>query len=241
MTIEIKSRDQHYEDADTTQQTWEEGGGDEAYAPYRSVSKAAVMSVLAVVFSLLGLLFPVLLAGTLVAIFAGVVAMRNLRRYPNELTGRKAALAGIVGGGLLLIGGIATHAYIYVTEVPEGYERITFEDLQFPEDAVASSLPPLPKQLDGKRVFVKGYIHPGVADMGEIRKFILVPDMGTCCFGGQPALTDMVEVTITGPNGLRYAQIKRKLAGTFHVSYRLKKVAGGLNGGYYALDADYAR
>jgi hypothetical protein len=99
----------------------------------------------------------------------------------------------------------------------------------------------LPLDLDGKRVFIKGYVHPGVSDLGEIRRFILVPDMGTCCFGGQPALTDMVEVRITGERGVRYSQRKRKFAGTFRVAARLKQVAGGLTGGYYELDADYVK
>ncbi len=124
---------------------------------------------------------------------------------------------------------------------PAGYERITFQQLQPESDAEHPSTESLPHELDGKRVFVKGYVHPGVSDMGEIKKFILVPDMGTCCFGGQPKLTDMIEVTITGPRGLRYAQIKRKLGGVFHVHSRIKQVAGGLQGGFYELEADYVR
>jgi hypothetical protein len=46
---------------------------------------------------------------------------------------------------------------------------------------------------------------------------------------------------VVGKHGLRYSQLKRKLAGTFHVSYRVKQVAGGLTGGYYELDADYVK
>ena len=233
MTTELQLQNEEYEDLDTSYQS-----DDELYQPYRSVSKMAVISLLLTVFALTGLLFPALLSAAFVAVLLGFLGLRNLRRYPDELTGKTAATLGIVGGALLLIGGSAMHTYIYMTEVPEGYQRISFGDLQ-PRDE--GSMPTLPFELDGKRVFVKGYVHPGVSDMGEIRNFILVPDMGTCCFGGQPKLSDMIEVTIVGEHGLRYAQRKRKLAGTFHVTNRLKKVVGGLDGGFYELEADYAR
>jgi hypothetical protein len=215
---------------------------DQLDAVYRSMSKAAVGSLVLAATSLLGLLFPLLLVTGLFAVLIGLVGLKNIRRYPEELTGRRMAWTGIAGGLLLFVGGVGMHTYIYLTEVPPGYERITFSDLEVEEDAGRGrSGPALPEQLDGKDIFVKGYMHPGVADLGEIRQFILVPDMGTCCFGGQPALTDMIEVTIQGKRGLKYSRRKRKLAGKFHVSYQLKQVAGGLRGGYYELEADYAK
>ena len=217
-------------------------GDEELYEPYKSVSKMAMASLLLALFALIGLVFPALLLAALLAVLFGVLGQRNLRRYPDELTGKPAAFIGLVGGVLLLVGGTAMHTYIYMTEVPEGYERMSFNQLQMDKNAVTPlGLPDLPVELDGKRVFVKGYVHPGVADVGEIRNFVLVPDMGTCCFGGQPDLSDMIEVNVKGERGLRYSQRKRKLAGTFHISFRSKKVAGDLNGGYFALDADYVR
>ena len=215
---------------------------DELYQPYRSLSKTALFSLLLAIFSLLGLLFPVFLVAAFLAFFLGLAALRHLRRYPDELTGRTAAILGTLGGVLLILAGSTLHTYIYLTEVPEGYQRISFADLQPPRTSKPPmGIPQLPVELNGERVFVKGYVHPGVSNLGEIKTFILVPDMGTCCFGGQPKLTDMIEVTITGKRGVRYARRKRKLAGTFHVSYRLRKVAGGLQGGYFALEADYVK
>ena len=41
--------------------------------------------------------------------------------------------------------------------------------------------------------------------------------MGTCCFGGEPKLTDMIEVKLEGSLAIEYARRKRKLAGTFKV------------------------
>ena len=188
---------------------------DDAYEAYRSLSKAAVGSLLSMLVGLAGLMFPALLGLAALGIVLGIVAWRNLRRYPDELTGRTAATLGLVGSILLLVGGASMHSYVYMTEVPEGYQRITFADLQPKTEHTASGQPEMPVELDGKRIFVKGYVHPGVASTGEIKKFILVPDMGTCCFGGQPKLTDMIEVTIRSGSGVRYSQFKRRLGGVF--------------------------
>ncbi len=215
---------------------------DDEFVPYRAISKAAVLSLVFAVLSLLALLFPTLLVLPAIGLIFGFVAHRNLKKYPEELTGRVTALLGTAGCFLLLVGGSAMHTYIYFTEVPEGYTRITYADLQPTETLPGTNIPKLPEQLDGKRIFIKGYVHPGVASMGRIRKFILVPDMGTCCFGGQPKrLTDMIEVTLVNSKGIRYSTRKRKLGGIFHVHYSLHEVAGGLKGGFYELTADYVK
>ncbi len=190
---------------------------DDEYQPYQAVSKAAVVSLGLVFFSLLALVFPALLVLPAVGLVLGLLARRSLRRYPRELTGRGIAWVGTVGCGLLLVGGSIFHLAVYLTEVPEGYERITFESLQVSDQDLAMGAN-MPTELNGKRVFVKGYVHPGVSSMGSIRRFVLVPDMGTCCFGGQPAMTDMIEVRIVGDaEGVRYSTRKRRLAGTFRV------------------------
>ena len=64
--------------------------------------------------------------------------------------------------------------------------------------------------------------------------------MKTCCFGGQPALTDMIEVTLQDPLRVDFSYGRRKLGGILKVSPNKKGVAG-LDGVYYQLDADYVR
>lgn len=213
----------------------------DSYQPYRALSKAAVFSFFLCLLSLAAFVFPALLVLAFIGLILGLLARRNLRRYPEELTGRIPAFVGTFGCGLVLVCGSAMHTYIYATEVPEGFQRITFDDLQFSVARAQGKQPTLPVQLDGKRVFVKGYVHPSVSGMAHIKKFVLVPDMKTCCFGGQPKLTDMIEVTLVKSKGIRYTQRKRKLAGVFHVHNRIKKVAGNLDGGYYELRAEYVK
>jgi len=213
---------------------------DSAYDVYKSMSKLAIGSLVMAVLALTGLVFPVLLGFAAIGTLLGIFAWRNLRRYPDELTGRASATIGLVGSLLILVGGSIMHSYIYATEVPDGYLRISFAELQ-PKQTV-NGVPEISTELDGQRVFVKGYVHPGVSNTGRIKKFVLVPDMGTCCFGGQPKMTDMIEVTIRNAPGVQYSQRKRKLGGVLHVSIdHVKPVAGGITGGLYELDADYVK
>ncbi|MHB8974499.1 MAG: hypothetical protein ACYC3X_00360 [Pirellulaceae bacterium] len=213
---------------------------DDTYGLYRSVSKAAVGSLVLLFVGLTGLMFPALLSLPAIGFLVGILGWRNLRRFPDELTGWIPATLGLVGCFVLLVGGSAWHTYNYLTEVPAGYDRISFADLQLRENS-KTGVAELPLDLDGKRIFVKGYVHPGVSSAGPIKKFVLVPDMGTCCFGGQPKMTDMIEVTIVDAPALRYTQLRRKLGGILHVANRVRPVAGGLEGGLYELEADYVK
>jgi hypothetical protein len=74
----------------------------------------------------------------------------------------------------------------------------------------------------------------------DLRQFILVPDKGTCCFGGNPKLTDMIEVTLQDSLRVNYSFRKRGLAGTLRVDTTTKPV-NGLGGVYYQLEADYVQ
>lgn len=204
---------------------------------YQSVSRGAVASTVLAVIGLLSFLFIGLLLLVVAALLLGVSSLLAIRKYPNELLGKPLAWAGTALAGLTLIAAPAYHAYIYATEVPPGYERISFSTLISPTGA--PDLPPSRAlELDGQQVFVKGYIHPTSMDSPRAKKFVLVPDLGTCCFGGQPPLTHMIEVTLSGDNYATKSLRKQKLAGTLHVNRALKPI-DGLEGVYYTLKADY--
>jgi hypothetical protein len=74
----------------------------------------------------------------------------------------------------------------------------------------------------------------------KAKKFILIPDLGTCCFGGQPRLTDMIEVTLTGNQTVKPSLRQIKLAGVLKVDTSLKPVKE-LQGVFYQLKADYLK
>ena len=80
--------------------------------------------------------------------------------------------------------------------------------------------------------------------MSGIRKFLLVRDSGTCCFGGDPAITDRIQVTLSDPEGMRYKTGVCKVAGVFRLKPK-PKVEGtqkGIPRGlYYHLDEAQVR
>ncbi len=215
--------------------------GDAVDFPYRAISRAAIVSVFVCAIALLGLIptFAALLALTFPGMVAAWVGLRATSRYPDEFSGRSLAVVGLTANAVLLVGGIAGHAYIYITEVPEGYQRVSFYELQ--QDA---DLPDGPTQaaleINGEQVFLKGYIHPSSGG-GMLRQFILVPDLGTCCFGGQPRSSDMIEVTLTGGQSVRAGLLKRKLAGTFIVNQLPQKVTDFENALFYRMRVDQIR
>jgi hypothetical protein len=174
----------------------------------------------------------------LFAFIMGVVVLSNIRKYPAELTGKTAAVLGTLLGSVLFVGGISCQALIYSTEVPEGFERLPFEMLK-----AGAGMPDYPprsaQEMDGKKVFIKGYIYPGQQRF-NLKEFVLVPDLGTCCFGGEPKQTHMIEVILEGDTTLDYSMTKRRLAGVLKVNPTLQPVQGR-PGVYYQLIADYAK
>lgn len=203
---------------------------------YQSVSRAAIGSLVLGVLGLSAFPILVLLALPVFGLVLGLIALRGFRKFPNELLGKPLAFAGLALCGLTCVLAPAYHGYIYMTEVPEGYTRVDFA-------ALTSKLgePDVPPSevlaLDGQPVFIKGYIHPTSMDSMLAKRFVLVPDLGTCCFGGQPPLTHMIEVTLSGDQRAQRSYRKQRLAGTLHVNPHLKPV-DGLTGVFYQLQAD---
>lgn len=203
---------------------------------YQSVSRAAIASL---VLGVLGLsAFPILLLIALPAcgLILGLVALNGFRKFPEELLGKPLAVAGLTLCGLTLLLAPTYHTYVYMTEVPEGYTRVDFASLT--SKLGEPDVPPSEVlALDGQPVFIKGYIHPTSMDSMLAKRFVLVPDLGTCCFGGQPPLTHMIEVSLSGDQRAQKSYRKQRLAGTLRVEPHLKPV-DGLTGVFYQLQAD---
>src|SRR5262245_22066565 len=166
---------------------------------YRSISRAAIVSLVLGVVSVAALAFSSLLVLPVVGVVLGLVGLSTIRRYPAEYTGAKIAASGIGLCSLLFVAGVSWHTYDYMTELPPGHIRTGFWELQPDPDHPELPVSPKSLELSGKKVLIKGYVHPGVASRGKVDRFILVPDMGTCCFGGDPKATDMIEVYVPDP------------------------------------------
>lgn len=183
---------------------------------YKALSSAAVLSVILGLLSAAALLDWILLGIPLVGILTGFYACRNVRQRSEELTGSGLARAGLALSVLFLFTGAGRLSYIYATEVPENHQRISYAELQPDPDEPDQLMPREALALDGKKVFIKGYPLAG-RQMEDIRHFVLVRDKGDCCFGGNPKLTDQIEVVLADPLRLSYEPRLLKLAGTFRI------------------------
>ena len=211
---------------------------DDAYLQYRALSSLAVASLVLGAASLSTFLGWWLAVVPVTGIALGLIARRRIARLPRELTGKGIAVAGILTSVVFGSMGLGYVAYDYATEVPEGYQRISYDLLQPNPDVPGEVVPRSAFALEGKKVFVKGYIFPG-RDSTGIKRFLLVRDQGDCCFGGNPKVTDRIQVTLVDPLRLTYDTGLQKLAGTFHVAPTQAADAVGGGGVFYHLTADH--
>jgi hypothetical protein len=204
---------------------------------YKALSRAAVISVIFGLFGFLAWESPYLIVLPLLAVVLALSGLSAIRRFQDELTGKKIALAGLSLGSLMIVVAPIKHTYVYLTEVPDGYERVSFSALKSPTGA-----PDLPTaeavRLDGQKIFLKGYIHPTSLSSKNSKSFILVPDWATCCFGTQPPLTHMIEVHLVNEKYASKSFRQHSLAGTFTVIPQGKAVEG-FTGVYYQIDAEH--
>ncbi len=209
---------------------------DSGFELYQSVSQSAVASLILSLFGLTAFIFVPMLALPIAGFIFALLAFSAFRRFPGEYLGRPMAYAGVALCGVTLIVAPVWHTYVYLTEVPEGYARVDFGSF-----LSEPGRPDVPTQaaidLNGEQIFIKGYIHPTSMDSLQAKRFVIVPDLGTCCFGTQPPLTHMIEVSLTGDQYATKSYRRQRLAGTLRVNGSLKPLEG-LTGVFYQLKAD---
>ena len=218
----------------------------ERYQSYKAVSALAVASLGLGILSVLAFFEWVFALVPLLAMMLGFLALRQIQSRSRELTGLPAATAGIILSTVMLPAGWGWLYYVYATEVPPDHVRITY-DLFKPsiEELERNEFPPpAAKNLDGQRVFLKGYMFPG-ASSREMKEFTLCRDSGECCFGGQPKPWDMVRVVMKNPARAEYMTWQRKVAGVLRVR-ELKEVKHIQEGGvahqlYFEVEADHLK
>jgi hypothetical protein len=204
-----------------------------AYKPYSPAATGSLIVAVAAVLAAIAV-WDVgwgFLAVPIVGIFFGLRGLQSVRRY--DMAGKLAAKAAILLSTLSIVGGTAVYIYLLKTSVPPGYETITYDPLQ---PGAGGMIPTSAQQLDGKKVYITGYMYPTNQSRGMTR-FVLCRDNGTCCFGGQPKLNDMVEVKVKDGQSIAFTSSLRGIGGTFRA--RPEKDPGGLGQIIYHIeDAD---
>lgn len=234
-----------------TLDTYPDTGADQAIQ-YRAISTAAIVGlVLGVlsVFTLISaastleaclLITPIPLAGMLVSLRAWA----KIRREPERLTGAPMALTGFLLSLVFLVSGVGYGGYVYATEVPDGYERISFETLRPTElqERGGVLIPPEVQALDGQRVFLKGYIRPGSAPVRTgIDRFLLVRDNNQCCFGDLSKVKyyDQMAVRITSTHRVEDTMQILRMGGILEIHPENLPLGPGYP--VFTLKADYAK
>jgi hypothetical protein len=199
---------------------------------YRAVSASAVGSIALGMLALLTFLHWAFAAIPLLAIAAGWWALRQIERRPEELTGVRLAWTGIcLALGFWLLG-TAWLVLVGSSEVPMGYERIDYAELQ-PDYKVSSDVPKRAADLENKRVYVKGYMMP-MRQQSRLKKFIICPTNGTCQYcTPNPKPTEMIRVKLGGDTTMDYTSHLIGVGGLFHIE------PNDRSGVPYSMEVDY--
>ncbi len=208
---------------------------------YRAVCKTSVTSVIFGILGVTAFLAQLFVVVPLLAMMFGVMALIAIKKYPDELVGAGAAKFGLILGAVCLVASLAMHSFIYATEVPDGYRRISFAELK-PDRASGKGPPERVGGFDGETVFIKGYVRPPSGKSKGLKSFIMVGDFGDCCFGGDPAITDVISVKIVSDDTINYGYGLRRIGGVFklnkHTTPSNEKEIPRV---FYEIEADYVK
>ena len=219
---------------------------------YRPLSMSAIASL---VFGLLSALMFVAAQENMTAslmmspipilgVILGLTAWSHIRKTPDQISGKGLAVAGLALSIVGLLGGVGYASYVYATEVPGGYQRTSFVELR-PDEIEQRSRQPIPRdiqELDGKKVFIKGYMRAdSVRSRTNVDKFLLVRDNQQCCFGDLASVQffDQILVGTVGSLTTDYSMSIFRVGGTLRI--HPENVGRGVGHPVYELEADHIK
>ena len=86
-----------------------------------------------------------------------------------------------------------------------------------------------------KRVVLTGYLMPLQIENGRAKKFVLMKDINTCCYGAVPNMNDYVVVTMKGEAVPAVQDVPVELIGTLHIE---EKYDNGYVTSLFTLDGE---
>ncbi|HEX6963914.1 MAG TPA: hypothetical protein VF175_18750 [Lacipirellula sp.] len=185
----------------------------------------------------------------LIGLALGLRARGYMRANPDQYSGQRFANVGTALSAACLAGGMAFSGYVYATEVPDGYVRTSFRELRPDQVDLRADrvIPPSVQALEGKKVFIKGYMRPGshYTAGGQpvssgIARFLLVRDNAQCCYGDLSAVKyfDQMLVVMKTNERLSYRGGVFRMGGTLRLHPEFAHDTS--RGPTYVLEADYA-
>ena len=221
------------QDYDNGTQTHEE------FHRYRTLNVLAVVSTVFGALSILTAFTPFLGPVPVAGVILAMLALRQIRRAPEEYTGRGFAIAGLLLSLGLWVVGAGCYVYGQHRGVPHGYKLISFDDLQPDPDVPGEVIPPVVLELDDKKIFIRGFMYPG-RRYTRIKQFILVPTMDHCNFCSRSLKsTEMVGIKLVGDLVTNYRNRLAGFGGTLRIDE--EQAARPFGGMPYRIDADEVR
>ena len=94
---------------------------------------------------------------------------------------------------------------------------LSFEELSsWPYEDGLKGLPPGLKKIDGSKVIMTGFMLP-IDEVENIKEFLLVQSLWSCCYGQPPDINGIVRVVMKGKARADYQFDPIKIIGTFKV------------------------
>jgi hypothetical protein len=188
---------------------------------YRPVPVAAPVTLFLAFCSFLGFFTIVGLGLGAFGTLLGAICLFRIWQSHGALGGKWIAGTGCLLSFVILVGGIGWPWSKFATEVPPGFERGNFtRDLSRKGFAIAKgkqTLHPDVAALEGKEIFVKGYMYPERTTQ-NLTTFLLVKDNEVCCFGGQPQLNDMIMIKMKDGQKVDHHSGLVAVGGVFHAA-----------------------
>lgn len=208
---------------------------------YQAVSPLTIASVVLGVLSIISVFGSTLAAWLLISLIplAGIAlgwqALTQIRNAPDEWTGRGMAWSGVgLAAGLWLLGTFWV-LFARVSEVPYGYQWISYESLQSDPMKPTELIPQAALDMRDRKVYIKGFMQPRRQQTG-IKDFILCPTNGDCPFCiPDPKPTEMIRVRLQGDLETSFTTHLIGVAGRFRVD------PDDPSGIPYGLDGEYVR
>lgn len=106
---------------------------------------------------------------------------------------------------------------------------------QIAEHIKKDQVPDWVRIYDNKRVVLTGYMMPLQIENGRSKKFVMMRDVTTCCYGAVPNMNDYLVVTMKG-EGIEVVQdVPVELVGIFRVAQRYE---GGYMVSLFVMDGE---
>jgi hypothetical protein len=202
---------------------------------YRALNPLAVTCVVLGALSIVTSLHWALSIVPLAAVIVAWIAWKQIRKAPDEWIGASMVRIGAVLAVALWLFGCAFLYFARASEVPYGYERITYEMLQPDPLKPTEPIPDAAVNMQDKKVFVRGYMQSR-RTMTGIKEFVLCPAKGDCPFCiPSPAPTEKMRIILQGDLETTYTTHQIGVAGRFRID------PNDPSGIPYAIEADQLR